>query len=148
MTSMGVGSFLGALIMTTKSRGGPKIWILLSGAVGMSLFTIIIGFEKVYILACILLLIIGVCTIVFTASVNSIIQLNSEDKMRGRVMSVYALVFGGVTPIGSLFAGKIAESAGAPLCLIICGIIGVGATVIISMLLLSNKDNVSYQQEA
>ena len=147
MTFLGIGSFLGALMLVAKSRGGPKVWILLSGAFGMSLFTIIMGLGNVYILACILLAIIGVCLIVFTASVNSIIQLNSEDNMRGRVMSVYTLVLWGFTPIGSLFVGRIAESVGAPLCLIICGVIGVVATIIISRLLLTNK-GVAYQQEA
>ena len=147
MTFLGIGSLLGALILVAKSRGGPKIWILLSGAFGMSLFTIIMGMGKVYILACILLMIIGVCLIVFTASVNSIIQLNSEDNMRGRVMSVYALVLGGFTPIGSLFSGRIAESVGAQLCLIICGVIGLVVTIIISKLMFRNNGT-TYQQEA
>lgn len=128
MTCMGIGSFVGALTLAARSKAGPKLTHLVGGALGMSLFMALLGLEKSYVLACITLFMIGLCSIVFTALVNSTIQLNSADSMRGRVMSVYALVFGGVTPIGSLFAGNITEYVGAPICMIISGFIGIVAT--------------------
>jgi Bacterial protein of unknown function (DUF894). len=91
-------------------------------------FTLLLGLERSYHLACITLVLMGFCVTVFTALVNSTIQLNSQDNMRGRVMSVFSLVFLGVTPIGSLYAGNITEYAGAPFCMIISGVIGIAAT--------------------
>lgn len=128
MTCMGLGSFIGALMIAANSSANPRQKYLIGGAAGMSLFLLILGFEKSFWLACITLFIIGFCSIMFTALVNSTIQLNSADNMRGRVMSVYALVFGGVMPIGSLFAGNLAEFAGASGCMLISGLIGLIAT--------------------
>ncbi len=139
MTSMGIGSFIGALVITARSKTGPRLKYLLGGAFGMSSFLVILGFEKNYMLACVTLFVLGFCSITFTALVNSIIQLTTVDHMRGRVMSVYALVFGGVTPIGSLYAGKLIEIAGAPGCMIISGIIGSLGTLFIVYMLKSKQ---------
>lgn len=131
MTCVGIGSFIGALIITARSKTGPRLKYLLGGAFGMSLFLAILGFETNYILACVTLLVLGFCSIMFTTLVNSTIQLTADDNMRGRVMSVFSLVFGGVTPIGSLYAGKLTEIAGAPNCMIISGTIGILGTLFI-----------------
>lgn len=141
MTCMGIGSFVGALILAARSKAGPKLKYLVGGAFGMSLFTTLLGLEKGYEVACITLFVIGLCSIVFTALVNSTIQLNSADSMRGRVMSVYSLVFGGVIPIGSLFAGNITEYTGAPVCMIISGIIGIAATSYTIFVLRKNRSD-------
>ena len=45
------------------------------------------------------------CLIVTISTINSLLQLGSDDKYRGRVMSVYSLFFLGSTPIGASFAG-------------------------------------------
>lgn len=141
MTCMGIGSFLGALILAARSKAGPKMTYLIGGAMGMSLLLILLGFEHHYEIACVTLLLIGFCSITFTALVNSTIQLNSADNMMGRVMSVYSLVFGGVTPIGSLFAGNIMEYTGAQGCMVISGIIGVAATFYTILALRRNYRN-------
>lgn len=125
MTSMGIGSLIGALTLAARSRMGPKIKVLMGGALGMSVFQIVLSLEKNYWWAAFTLLLVGFCSIVFTASVNTTLQLNSEDHIRGRVMSVYALVFGGVTPVGSLYAGKLTEMWGASIGFAVSGLIGV-----------------------
>jgi hypothetical protein len=54
--------------------------------------------------------------------------------MRGRVMSVYSLVFGGLTPIGSLYAGQLIEATSASTCMLVSGGIGLAATVTVAVL--------------
>ena len=49
------------------------------------------------------------------ATVNTLIQSRVEDRLRGRVMSVYTIVFQGFFPIGALFAGTIAQQFGIEL---------------------------------
>lgn len=142
MTCMGIGSFIGSLTIAARSRTGPRLKYLVGGALGLSLFMVLLGLENNYVIACITLFMIGLCTIIFTALVNSTIQLNSADSMRGRVMSVYSLVFGGVTPIGSLFAGHVTENLGAPGCMIISGIIGVAATAYSVFILRRNRSGI------
>ena len=50
-------------------------------------------------------------------------QLASEPELRGRVMSLYMLVFMGGTPIGAPIVGAITEQWGAPVALIVSGLI-------------------------
>ena len=57
------------------------------------------------------------------ATTNTIIQLNVPDELRGRVMSVYTTVFAGSTPIGGLFSGLIAATAGVGATLVVAGVI-------------------------
>jgi MFS family permease len=125
MTAMGIGSLVGALALTARSAAGPKISKLLLGAFGMSVFSMAVGFQHNFYVSCVLLAFTGFCTITCTAQINATIQINSEDRMRGRVMSVYALAFGGVTPIGSLYAGRLMDSHGASACLVVSGLVGI-----------------------
>ena len=129
MTSMGVGSFLGSLALVAKSKNGPRLRYLVGGALFTSIFLALLALERNFQLSCITLFFIGFCTIIFTTLVNTTIQLNSSNEMRGRVMSVYTLVFGGVVPIGSFFTGQVTEYFGTPGCMMISGFIGILASV-------------------
>lgn len=113
MSSLGIGSLIGALSMATKSKNGPKKLILYISSFMVCILLMIIGLTKVYYTTAIFLAIIGAFNVIFSTTANSTIQLNSKDEFRGRVMSVYTLLFAGVTPFGSLFTGFIAESFGA-----------------------------------
>lgn len=134
MTAMGVGSFIAALNLAARSKSGPRMKVVLWGALGMSLIELILGFEKQYLLAAVTLLAEGFFSITATASINTTVQLNSDDAIRGRVMSVYSLVFGGVTPIGSLFAGGVSQALGAGSTFIISGAIGVLSVAAVTVL--------------
>jgi MFS family permease len=125
MSSMGVGALIGALTLATLSKRGAKPFYLIAGGFGLCLFQILIGFQSYYWLTTVLLALSGFSMITFSASANTTVQLSADNKFRGRVMSVYSLVFGGVTPIGALFAGGLAEKFGAHLTFIISGIIGI-----------------------
>lgn len=129
MTSMGIGSFAGALNLAANSKNGPSLKVLLGAALALSVLMAFLGFQKEYYFSCLIMLLIGFASMTFIASVNSTVQLNSENEMRGRVMSVYSWVFGGMTPLGSVFAGKISEAVGAHLSITICGLIGFFAVV-------------------
>ena len=48
------------------------------------------------------------------ALANTIVQTNSPDWMRGRVMSIYLTVFAGSTPIGAALAGLLSDFWGSP----------------------------------
>ena len=50
---------------------------------------------------------------------NSMIQSNTPDELRGRIMGIYSLAFAGVTPIGALLAGEAAEYFGEPITVIV-----------------------------
>jgi uncharacterized membrane protein YdcZ (DUF606 family) len=61
--------------------------------------------------------------VTFYGMANTTVQLNTEDRLRGRVMSVYTFTFGGLSPIGSLFAGTLAHWLKAPLTFALGGLL-------------------------
>jgi MFS family permease len=58
----------------------------------------------------------------FTAT-NTLIQAMVPDQLRGRVMSLYSMMFLGMSPIGSLLAGWMADRIGAPVTVAIGGLV-------------------------
>ena len=54
---------------------------------------------------------LGAVSVTFAAGVNSSMQLAASPEMRGRVMSLYSVVFLGSTPIGAPLVGWLAEVA-------------------------------------
>ena len=61
-------------------------------------------------LALLLLIGVGYAGMLVTSSANTQLQLSAPDDLRGRVMSVYSLMFTGVTPIGALVTGFLADA--------------------------------------
>jgi MFS family permease len=121
MSFSGAGALVGALTMAAISKGGVKkvflyIFPLIAGALVLA-----VGFTSVYILTGATLLMVSFFYMIFMASVNTTMQMNSENQFRGRVMSVYSLVVAGSTPLGNLYAGAIAEKFGANVGFIACG---------------------------
>jgi MFS family permease len=127
LSSFGIGALIGAVSLAVLSRHGPKPAILLGGGMGLSLMLIMIGLQKTYGITALLLALSGWCMVTFFGMANTTVQLNTEDRLRGRVMSVYTFTFGGLTPFGSLFAGTVAHWIKAPLTFalggLICGIV-------------------------
>ena len=60
----------------------------------------------------VLLVPLGAVSVTFAAGVNSALQLAVDPAMRGRVMSLYSIVFLGSTPIGAPLVGWLAEAHG------------------------------------
>jgi MFS family permease len=131
MTSMGIGSLIAALTLAIGSGSGPSRFRLFGGAVGLCVVILACGLQRSYALSCILLGLAGFATISFATSTNATIQLASDDEHRGRVMSVYSLVFGGVTPIGALYAGFVSEVAGPGFCMALSGAIGLASSAFV-----------------
>jgi MFS family permease len=63
-------------------------------------------------LTLVLLVALGAASIAFTATANSTLQITAPDRLRGRVMSLYMLLFAGTTPIGGQLTGAMAERIG------------------------------------
>jgi len=78
-------------------------------------------------LSLLLLPIVGGGMMVETASTNTILQTIVEERMRGRVMSFYTMAFLGTAPLGSLFAGVLADRIGAPTTILLGGLACVAA---------------------
>lgn len=123
MSFMGIGAFLGSMFIATSSKSGPKKFIIFIVPLIVGFFLIVIGFTNIFLVTGIFLAITGFFFIAFSSSANSTLQLNSSNEYRGRVMSVYTLVFAGSTPFGNLYAGLITEGFDARIGFAACGTI-------------------------
>ncbi len=123
MSSLGAGSLMGALMVSVKSKSGPNMKILLYSSIIISITLILISFTRTYYTTAILLVITGIFNIWFSTTANSTLQITSKDEYRGRVMSVYSLVFAGASPIGNMFAGLTTDMFGANTAFLLCGIL-------------------------
>jgi predicted MFS family arabinose efflux permease len=133
LSALGAGSLIGALLITFKSKGGPNRILMVGSSIAIGIMLIFTGMSNLYYLTALSLAITGIFNMFFSTTANSTLQLNSKDEYRGRVMSVYSLVFAGFTPIGSLFSGLVAEHYGARVCFILSGI----CTIVLILLLIA-----------
>ncbi|MDX2266685.1 MAG: MFS transporter [Bryobacter sp.] len=110
----GVGSVLGGLYVAATSRHPRKGLISLLTLMALGVFTLGFALSQNFLLGCFFLFFGGAALIACFGLVSSLVQLLTEDTMRGRVMSVYNVAFRGGMPFGSFAAGKLIESYGAP----------------------------------
>jgi predicted MFS family arabinose efflux permease len=115
LTSFGAGALLGALRLTGRpGRPGLRFNLMLglgACAGGLGVF----AWSRLVPLSLLAGALAGFGLIVYVGSTNTLLQLTTEDRYRGRVMSLYTLMFSGTTPIGALIAGALAQRWGAPL---------------------------------
>jgi MFS family permease len=104
---MGAGSLVGALVAAARAKPTPKVLIASAGALGLAMFGVAV--SPSIAVAGVFLALTGAATITFLSTANSTLQLSSSTEMRGRVMSLYLLVFLGSTPIGGPIVGFIAQ---------------------------------------
>jgi MFS family permease len=125
----GLGALAGALWLAARDslRGIGGLVVRSTGALGVTL--VAFASSRAFWLSAVLLVVTGFALMLATASVNTVIQTLVSDRMRGRVMSLYAMAFIGVTPVGSLAGGALATRIGAPWTVAIGGLACVALSV-------------------
>jgi MFS family permease len=121
MAASGVGALIGAIYLSSRQSvlGLGKVIAFSPAILGIGL--IIFSLSRVFWLSFSIMLLIGFGAILQIASSNTVLQTIIEDDKRGRIMSLWAMAFIGIVPIGNLFAGVLASRIGAPNTLIIGG---------------------------
>jgi MFS family permease len=118
---MGAGSLAGA-IGTTYARSISHQRLLIASAA----FSILLGLTALttnFALACGLLIILGFFGVTFATTANTLLQTTVPDALRGRVISIYILLFVGSTPIGAFLIGVLSNTLGAQFALLSCAIL-------------------------
>jgi MFS family permease len=114
MGASGTGALAGALILARRRDiDSLERWVPLA-ATGFGSSLILFSLSRWFWFSTALLLPAGFCMMIEMASSNTLIQSMVPDKLRGRVMAVYSMMFMGMAPFGSLLAGALAHHLGAP----------------------------------
>ena len=118
---LGFGSLVGALgtaytrqVTLRRLMLGSLVFSLLLGAVAVS---------TNFALSGALLIALGFAGILFSTSANTLLQLRVPDALRGRVLSLYMLLFAGSTPIGGLLVGSLSNVIGVSETLLLCAVL-------------------------
>jgi predicted MFS family arabinose efflux permease len=127
MASLGVGAVGGALTVGARAARFPSVRSMLVAATLALGMLVGLGFTRRIELAVPLLFLTGFWGIMLMASCNTSIQLQAPDALRGRVMSIYTWVSGGVFPIGAFVVGSISEGWGVSTAFLFNGTLGLAA---------------------
>jgi MFS family permease len=123
MASMGLGALVGALTLaffpSLGANPARQFWLGVIWVAALLVFS----WSRVFPLSVAALFVGGYCQISFVATANSRIQTLTPDRLRGRVMGLYAQALIGVGPLGAMQAGALATLLGAPWAM------AIGATV-------------------
>lgn len=126
MSSAGLGALAGSGLLTARrDLRGLGRWIAVSAS-GFGLSLILFSLSRSLWLSAALLVPAGFCMIVVLAASNTLIQSMVPDRLRGRVMAVYSMMFMGMAPLGALMAGALAAPIGAP------GTVAIGGAVCVA----------------
>ena len=134
LAAIGIGAVIGALGVASLKQGRRGRW-LLGGSLGLASALVLFGLSRRVLWSWIALVGAGAAFIAVQALINSLIQTSVEDRLRGRVMSIYSLLFLGSQQLGALAAGAGAQLASAPL-VVLAGALVTGAYGIGLMLLM------------
>jgi MFS family permease len=127
MGAAGVGALGGALLLASRQNlKGLGTWV---AAAALSFGACLTAFaaSRNLGLSAALLVPAGFSMMIQMGSSNTLIQSMVPDRLRGRVMSVYSMMFMGMAPIGSLLAGAAASRLGAPVTVAAGGLVCMAA---------------------
>lgn len=130
-TALGLGSLAAAICLAyTSNVRQRRLFVTIGPLTGASLL-MVFSFSQSFLLSLTALAGVGFCIVSTNATGNTIIQSYVPDHLRGRVMSVWSFVLQGMAPLGTFFAGSLAEHTSAPLTIRIGALIILLAALII-----------------
>ena len=129
-TYVAIGSLTGALISARLERYRRTIFVIKGGVV-FSLAITLLSIAPTYTWYSLWLPLCGFSALIMLITANSLIQVNSDPAIRGRVSGIYLLIFMGGTPFGSPLIGWLVEVIGVRETIALCGLISLGACLTI-----------------
>jgi MFS family permease len=124
MAAAGIGALAGSFLVASLGDFKHKGVLLLVASASFGVFLILFANSNYFYIALFFLLGVGMANSIYMATNNTLLQINTEDRMRGRVMSLYMMTIG-LLPIAVLPASAIAESLGGSIA------VGVGGAILL-----------------
>jgi len=132
-TLMAAGSLTGALL--AARRGTSRLRLLVGAALLFGLLEIGAALVPSFWVFALLLVPIGMFGMTINVTANSSVQLATDPVMRGRVMSLFMMVFMGGTPVGAPLVGWITDAYGARTGFVAGGVISALAALGVGLML-------------
>ena len=113
MTCFGAGALLGALGIASQGGKLARGRTLTVSSVGLGLAILAFSFSHSVLFSRAMLFLVGIAVITNNALINTLLQQRVPNALRGRVMSIYVMVYIGMNPVGSFIGGWIASHVGS-----------------------------------
>jgi MFS family permease len=128
LSSLGVGAILGAITTAQRGQVPGRGRLLLASFMAYGASTVIAVLSRWQSVSMAFLCVAGFCLTTAFSTLNTLVQENAPEGMRGRVLSIFGLAFRGGNPFGSLVAGGLVKELGAPLVMgAFAGVLALGA---------------------
>lgn len=114
LTTVGLGALVGALVVAALPDNAPRGKLLTVGNLAFPLLLLSFAVSRSFLVSLLVMFLTGISFVWQNALANTLIQLISPDALRGRVMSVYTMVFQSMMRLGGLQAGFMADWVSAP----------------------------------
>jgi MFS family permease len=115
LSAVGLGAVLGAFLVASLPENAARGRMLTIGNIAFPLFLLMFVRSDSIWFSTIIMLFVGMSHVFQNSMANTLLQMISPDSLRGRVMSLYSLVSHGMTQMGGLQAGLLADWLGAPI---------------------------------
>ena len=126
LSANGLGALCGALTVATFGQHIRRRLLVFGGLGLFSVMLLLLAVTRYYYVALACMAIGGWGMLLYFSTTNTLIQTSVVDNMRGRVMGIWALVFGGMMPLGGLEAGALSHWFGVPITIavgaLVCGL--------------------------
>src|SRR5215472_11495103 len=123
MGAVGFGAMFGALAIAVRQQLRGLGNVAGYCAMGLGISLMLFSVSRWYWISLAVLLPCGFAMMMHFTSINTLIQAMVPDQLRGRMMSMYSMMFLGMAPLGSLLAGYVADYIGAPMTVAIGGLV-------------------------
>lgn len=124
--AFGLGALMAMIIVSAFYKKIKPVIFIVLGGIMFVLGLILFSFTNNFVIALQLIFITGFGLILQFSTINSTIQYKADDHVRGRVMSIYTLMFAGMSPIGNFQIGYLSDHLGVSYAIriggLICGI--------------------------
>jgi MFS family permease len=131
-SARGLGALVAALLIASLGRFRFRGRLLTLGTFALPVAIAVFAFIRWTPLALVLVFASGLANILIFNLANALVQTNSPDPLRGRIMSIYTLIFFGMMPLGALGIGFTAQHLGSPPAVLIgAGVMLVAAAALV-----------------
>lgn len=119
--AQGVGALVAALMAAYLASSRRKGWMMTIGQAAFLFGVLALSSTTFQPLALLLLALIGWGSVTQLVAMNTLIQMQVPNGLRGRVFSTYLWALQGVAPFGSLMVGWMVQTMALPLTMLVCG---------------------------
>ena len=120
----GIGGLVGGVIIASLGRGAGRLQLMVVGALVYAASLFLVAHSQLLAMTLPALVGISFAFVALNTSMTTLLQTDTDPRLRGRLLGIYATIFAGLQPLGTFAYGLIGPAVG------LFNAIGVGALIV------------------